>query len=272
MSRGSCSRRSSALRRNISCASSRPMSAAASARKSSSMPRRRSAPGRRRRSTGLSNGLRTGRRPSSRTRTVATMSRTPNWRSTRAARSPACACIRSPTSALISRPSRPPCRPIFTGRCSRANTRSRASIAKSTRSTPTPRLSTPIAAPGARRRRSSSSASSKSRRVKPARIRPSFDARTSSIRSRIRPRSSWLMTRAITRARSTRRWRSPITGGCQHARPLPRPRANCAAWECPPISKRAASRRPRRSVRSAPASAFGNRRKCASIRSARSRF
>ena len=98
---------------------------------------------------------RIGPRPSSRTRTAATMSRMPNSRSTRAARSPACASIRSPISAPISRPSRPPCRPIFTRRCSRANTRSPTSIARSTRSTPTPRRSTPIAAPGARRRPSS---------------------------------------------------------------------------------------------------------------------
>ena len=49
------------------------------------------------------------------------------------------------------------------------------------------------------------------------------------------------------------------------------PRASCAASASPPTSRPAASRRRRRSARSAPASACGNRRKCASIRSARSR-
>ncbi len=106
-SRGSCCRPSSALRRKTSCASSRPTSAAASARKFSSTPRRPSASGRRRRSTGRSNGPRTEPRPSSPTRTAATMSRMPNSRSTRAARSPGCASIPSPISAPIFRPSRP---------------------------------------------------------------------------------------------------------------------------------------------------------------------
>ena len=58
-------------RRNTNCASSRRTSAAASARRSSSMPRRRSAPGRRRKSTGRSNGRRSERNRSCRTRTAA---------------------------------------------------------------------------------------------------------------------------------------------------------------------------------------------------------
>ena len=62
MSRGSCSRRSSASRPSTSCASSRRTSAAASARRSSSTPRRPSAPGRPRRSTGRSNGPRSARK------------------------------------------------------------------------------------------------------------------------------------------------------------------------------------------------------------------
>ena len=94
----------------------------------------------------------------------------------RAARSPACACTRSPTSAPISRPSRRRCRPTSTRRCCRASTTSRRSTPRSTRSTPTPRRSTPIAAPDARRRPSSSSGSSRSRRARPGAIRPNSAA------------------------------------------------------------------------------------------------
>jgi carbon-monoxide dehydrogenase large subunit len=63
------------------------------------------------------------------------------------ARSPACACTRAPIWAPISRPSPRRCRPISTRRCCRASTTSRRSTPRSTRSTPTPRRSTPIAAP-----------------------------------------------------------------------------------------------------------------------------
>ena len=64
----------------------------------------------------------------------------------------------SPISAPTCRPSPRRCRPISTRRCCRANTTSRTSIARSTRSTPTPCRSTPIAARGGRRRPSWSSA------------------------------------------------------------------------------------------------------------------
>jgi xanthine dehydrogenase molybdopterin-binding subunit B len=65
------------------------------------------------------------------------------------ARSPACARKPSPISAPTCRPSRRRCRPISTRRCCRASTASRTSIARSTRSTPTPCRSMPIAAPAA---------------------------------------------------------------------------------------------------------------------------
>ena len=104
-----------------------------------------------------------------------------------------------------------------------------------------------------------------------AAIPPSSAARTSSRPSRIRRRSSWPMTPAITAPRSTRRWRSPTTRASARARPPQPPRASCAASAFPPISRPAASRRRRRSARSAPASACGNRRRCASIRSAPSK-
>ena len=86
------------------------------------------------------------------TRTGATTSPMPRWRSTTTARSSASGSTRSPISAPISRPSRPRCRPTSTRRCCPASTTSRRSIARSTRSTPTPRRSTPIAAPAGRRR------------------------------------------------------------------------------------------------------------------------
>ncbi len=63
----------------------------------------------------------------------------------------------SPISAPTCRRSRRRCRPISTARCSPASTRSRRSIARSTRSTPTPCRSMPIAAPAVRRRPSWSS-------------------------------------------------------------------------------------------------------------------
>ena len=91
--------------------------------------------------------------------------RAPNSRSTPTRASWAFASRRSRTSAPICRRSRRPCRPISTARCCPANTTSPPSIARSMRSTPTPRPSTPIAAPAAPKRPSSSSASSKKRRA-----------------------------------------------------------------------------------------------------------
>ncbi len=103
-------------------------------------------------------------------------------------------------------------------------------------------------------------------------IRPSSAGRTSSPSSRTRRRSSWPMTSATTRPRSTRRWRSPTTRGLGRARPPRPPKASCAASASRPTSRPAASRPRRRSARSAPAWVSGNRPKCASIRSAPSRF
>ena len=201
MSRASCSRPSSASRPSTSSASSRPTSAAASARRSSSTPRRPSAPGRPRRSTGRSSGRRTAPRRSSPTRTAATTSPTPNWRSTPAARSPALRvhtianlgaylstfCVVGADLSLCAAAVGPVQHPGDL-------------LPRSTRSTPTPRRSTPIAAPAVRRRPSSSSASSKWRRARPDAIPPSSAGRTSSPRSRIRRRSSWPMTSATTPA------------------------------------------------------------------------
>ena len=168
MSRGSCSRPSSASRPSTSCGSSRPMSAAASARRSSSTPRRRSASGRPRRSIGRSNGRRSAPRPSSPTRMAAITSRTPNSRSTPTARSLG---LRVHTIANLGAYLSTFCVGgadlSLRDRCCRASTTFRRSMPRSTRSTPTPRRSTPIAAPGGRRRRSSSSASSRWPRARP---------------------------------------------------------------------------------------------------------
>ena len=99
-----------------------------------------------------------------------------------------CARTPSPISAPTCRPSRRRCRPISTPRCCRASTTSRRSIARSTRSTPTPRRWTPIAAPGGRKRPSSSSGWSKWRRARWGSIRPTCASATSSRASRTRRR------------------------------------------------------------------------------------
>ena len=156
-----------ASRPSTSCASSRRTSAAASARRSSSTPRRPSAPGRPRRSTGRSNGRRNApNRSCGRARPRSRLARRTGARRERQDVR-ACACIRSPISAPICRPSHRRSRLISTRRCCRASTTSRRSTARSTRSTPTPRRSTPFAAPAGRRRPSSSSAWSRSRRARP---------------------------------------------------------------------------------------------------------
>ena len=76
-----------------------------------------------------------------------------------------CASRRSPTWAPTCRPSRRRCRRSSTRRCSPASTRRRRSTPRSRRCSPTPRRSTPTAAPAARRRPTSSSASSSRRRA-----------------------------------------------------------------------------------------------------------
>src|SRR6266545_1156885 len=88
---------------------------------------------------------------------AATMSPMRRWRSTPTARSSGSRSRPSPISAPTCRPSPRRCRPISTAPCSPASMRSRRSIARSTRSTPIPCRSTPIAAPAVRRRRSWSS-------------------------------------------------------------------------------------------------------------------
>ena len=118
---------------------------------------------------------------SSPTRMAATTSPMPRWRSTTTARS----------SALQGQDHRQSRRLhvdllvvgadlSLRARCCRASTTSRRSIARSTRSTPTPCRSTPIAAPGGRRRPSWSSGWSRSARASWASIRPSCAGRTSS--------------------------------------------------------------------------------------------
>ncbi len=157
------------------------------------------------------------------------------------------------------------------GRCCRASTTFRRSTPRWTRSTPRPRLSTPTAAPAVRKPLSSSSVWSNCRPGRLGATQPSSVDRISSPNSRTRRRSSWPTMPATTRARSTRRWRSPTTRGSAPARRLPPPRASCAASAFPPISRPAAWLLRRRSARSAPASVSGNRPRCASIRSAPSR-
>ena len=115
--------------------------------------------------------------------------RTPSWRSTRTARSSACACTRSPISAPIPRPSGRRCRPISMRSCCRASTTFPNIYVRGRRGLHQHRAGRRrIAARAARRRPSSSSASSRSRRARPAAIPPSSAATTSSRRSRIRRR------------------------------------------------------------------------------------
>ncbi len=80
-----------------------------------------------------------------------------------------------------------------------------------------------------------------------------------------------LRRRRLRAPRSTRRWRSPTTRTSASASATAPAAASCAASASRAISRPAASRRRRRSARSAPASACGNRPRCASIRPAPSR-
>ena len=99
------------------------------------------------------NGWRIAANPLSRTRMVAIITplRKPRW-----IRERKDSCVpgqdAKPISALISPPSHHLCRPISMRPCSRANTISPRSIAKSTACTPTPRQWTPIVARGVRKR------------------------------------------------------------------------------------------------------------------------
>src|SRR5450830_833339 len=78
---------------------------------------------------------------------AATTSPMRNWRSTAKGKSWRCARRQLPISAPTCRPSPPRCRPISTARCCRPNTTSPRSMARGMQFIPTPRRSTPIAAP-----------------------------------------------------------------------------------------------------------------------------
>ena len=233
--------------------------------------KRRSASGRPRRSIGRSSGRRRGRSPSLPTRTAATTFRTPNSRWTRMERSSRCGSIPSPISAPILRPSGPRFRPISMGFCCRDSTTSPRSTVRSMESTPIRFPSTPSAEPAGLRRPIWLSASWRRPRVRRDAIRPISAAKTSSSHSRIRRRSSSPMTWATIPRRSTRRLSSPTTRAWGPARRRPPRKASCAASASRPISRRAASRPRKPRARSARGLACGNRPKCASIWSARSR-
>ena len=91
-------------------------------------------------------------------------------------------------------------------------------------------------------------------------------------RSRTRRRSSCATMPATTRRRSTRRWRRPTTKASGARKAESAKKAAAARHRLLRLTSRpAASRRRPRSARSAPVSACGNRPRCASTRSARSR-
>ena len=202
---------------------------------------------------------------------AATMSLMPNWRSMRVARSPACALTRSPISGRIRPCSGRACRHISTRCCSQGSTTSRKSIARSTRSTPTPLRLMQCAAPGVRKRRSSSSAWSSSPLARRAAIRWRSAAPISSNRFRIRRRLSFAMTRAITARASTRRWNLPTTRALPSANATRRATASCAASASRPISRPAVSRPRQPSAHSARPSVCGNPPRYGSTQPARSK-
>ena len=272
MSRGSCSRPSSASRRSTSCASSRPTSAAASARRSSSMPRRPSAPGRPRRSTGRSNGRRTAPKRSCPTRTAAITSPMPNSRSTRAARSPACGShtIANLGAYLSTFASSVPTylyAPLLSGQYNIPAIYAEVDAVYTT--------TAPVDAyRGAGRPEATFvverlvEIAARETRARPGRVPPAELRHRS---SRTRRRSSWPMTSgdyagALDKALALADYKGV---GARKAASAAKGKLRGVGFSA--LSRPAASRRRRRSARSAPASACGNRPKCASIRSARSR-
>ena len=122
-----------------------------------------------RRSTGRSNGRADRTEASSPTRMAAITSPTPSWRSTRDGKITG---LRVHTianlGAYMSTFSSSVPTYLYAPRCCRASTTSRTSIARSTRSTPTPCRSTPIAARAGRRRPSWSSGMVEARRSRDA--------------------------------------------------------------------------------------------------------
>ena len=127
-----------------------------------------------------------------------------------------------PTSAPISRPSPPACRPISTRPCWPASTRRRRSTARSRRSSLTPHRSTPTAAPAARRPPSCVERlvdqAARELGVDPAELRrknfiprslPVPDAGRAAVRHR-----------RLRGARSTRRCSWPTTRASRRARPI----------------------------------------------------
>ena len=182
-------------------------------------------------------------RPSWPTRTAATTSRTPSWRSTPTARSWRCGSRPRPTWAPICRPSPRRCRPISTRRCCRASTTSRPSTARSTASTPTPR---PVDAyRGAGRPEATFvverlvEVAARETGQDPAEFR-----RQNFITTLPAPDAGHhdLRRRRLRRPASTRRWRWPTTRASPRARRRAPRRASCAASASPPTSRPAASR------------------------------
>ena len=213
-------------------------------------------------------------RASSPTRTAATTSPRPSWRWTPTATSPRSRSTPSPTWAPISRPSRRACRPTSTRRCSPGSTRRRRSIARSMRSTPTPRRSTPTAAPGGRRppicsRRIVETAARETGRD-PAELR----------RKNFIPKDAFPYQTPVALQYDTGDYEASLDKALELAdytelrragAPPRRPRASCAASASPATSRPAASRPRRWSARSAAASACGRAPRSASPTPASSR-
>ncbi len=121
------------------------------------------------------------------------------------------------------------CRLTFMRSSFPGNTTSPTSIARSTRSTPTPLRSTRSVAPDARKRLSWSNAWSSLPRGKPDAIRSPSAGPISSRRSRIRRRCCSAMMPGITARASTRRLLLPTTKALPSASANPHATASCAA-------------------------------------------
>ena len=206
------------------------------------------------------------------TRMAATTSRMPRWPSTPTTRSSASRSTRSPISAATCRSSRRACRPISTRRCSPASTRSRRSTRTSARSIPTP---SPVDAyRGAGRPEATFvverivETAARELGVSPAELRrknfvTSFPHQTPVIMAYDAGDYAASLDAAM-KASDYAGYRQ-AQGGSREARQAARHRHELLHRG---VRHRAVARR---SARSAPASACGNRPKCASIRSARSK-
>ena len=198
---------------------------------------------------------------------AATMSRMPNWHSMRTAKCWACACTPLPTcgaypSTFWSMVPTWLYAPLLSGQYNipaiyvEVDGGLHQHRARRRRSRRRP----------ARRRPSWSSASSKKRRVRPGTIRPSFGGRTSS--PSFPHQTPVVLAYDIgDYAEGARQGAGArgLQGRSPRARQPRPPRASCAAWDFPPISRHAALRRRRAAASSAPASASGNRPRCGSI-------